>query len=81
VRSGVNRTPTFFINGVRHGGFFSFDGLLQAIEASAAGGAISEDSLIMDGVIPARDVAADKVLEASWEWFPASDAPGWRDHA
>ena len=34
LRSGVNRTPTFFINGVRHGGFFSLDGLLQAIEAA-----------------------------------------------
>jgi protein-disulfide isomerase len=81
LRSGVNRTPTCFINGVRHGGFFSLPALLGAIEADAAGGAISEDTLLMAGDIPARDVAADEVLEASWESCPASDAPGWRDHA
>jgi protein-disulfide isomerase len=42
IRSGVTRTPTFFINGVRHGGFFSLPALLEAIEARAAGGAISK---------------------------------------
>ena len=31
VRSGVNGTPTFFINGYRHNGAFDFDTLLQAI--------------------------------------------------
>lgn len=32
VRSGVNGTPTFFINGVRHDGAYDFDLLLAAIE-------------------------------------------------
>jgi protein-disulfide isomerase len=32
VRSGVNGTPSFFINGVRHDGSFDFDTLLNAIE-------------------------------------------------
>jgi protein-disulfide isomerase len=33
LRSGVNGTPTFFINGVRHDGAYDFDTLLDAIEA------------------------------------------------
>ena len=33
VRSGVNGTPTFFINGDRHDGAFRFDDLVVAIEA------------------------------------------------
>ena len=32
VRSGVNGTPTFFINGQRHNGPFDFDSLSDAIE-------------------------------------------------
>jgi protein-disulfide isomerase len=32
VRSGVNGTPTFFINGARHDGTFAFDDLVAAIE-------------------------------------------------
>lgn len=32
VRSGVNGTPTFFINGVRHDGPWEIDSLLYAIE-------------------------------------------------
>jgi protein-disulfide isomerase len=35
VRSGVNGTPTFFINGVRHNGGFDFDTLLGALRAAA----------------------------------------------
>jgi protein-disulfide isomerase len=32
VRSGVNGTPTFFINGVRHDGSYDLETLLAAIE-------------------------------------------------
>jgi protein-disulfide isomerase len=32
VRSGVNGTPAFFINGVRHDGSYAFDDLVAAIE-------------------------------------------------
>jgi len=32
VRSGVNGTPTFFINGQRHNGSYEFETLSQAIE-------------------------------------------------
>jgi protein-disulfide isomerase len=32
ARSGVNGTPTFFINGQRHNGPFDFDSLREAIE-------------------------------------------------
>ncbi len=34
VRSGVNGTPTFFINGKRHDGGYSFEDLAAAIEAA-----------------------------------------------
>ena len=33
VRSGVNGTPTFFINGVRHDGSYDFATLTEAIES------------------------------------------------
>ena len=33
VRSGVNGTPSFFINGIRHDGAFDFESLLTAIAA------------------------------------------------
>lgn len=35
VRSGVNGTPGFFINGQRHDGPWDFDHLLAAVEAAA----------------------------------------------
>jgi len=34
VRSGVNGTPTFYINGFHHNGAYDFDSLLAAIEAA-----------------------------------------------
>jgi protein-disulfide isomerase len=34
ARSGVNGTPTFFINGLRHNGSFEFADLVQAIDES-----------------------------------------------
>jgi protein-disulfide isomerase len=36
VRSGVNGTPTFFINGQRHDGPFEFEFLVYAIDAQLA---------------------------------------------
>jgi protein-disulfide isomerase len=39
VRSGVNGTPTFFINGIRHDASFDFDTLLGALERAEAAGA------------------------------------------
>ena len=35
ARSGVNGTPTFFINGVRHNGSYDLPVLLAAIEDAA----------------------------------------------
>jgi protein-disulfide isomerase len=32
VRSGVNGTPTFFVNGVRHDGGYDLDSLLEAVQ-------------------------------------------------
>jgi protein-disulfide isomerase len=34
VRSGVNRTPTFFINGQRHDGPYDFASLVEAIDGA-----------------------------------------------
>ena len=36
VRSGVNGTPTFFINGQRHDGAYNFDSLVDAIDGVLA---------------------------------------------
>jgi protein-disulfide isomerase len=35
VRSGVNGTPTFFVNGVRHDGGYDLESLLDALGAAA----------------------------------------------
>jgi protein-disulfide isomerase len=34
VRSGVNGTPTFFINGQRHNGSYDYESLVEAIDGS-----------------------------------------------
>lgn len=39
VRSGVNGTPTFFINGVRHDESFDYNVLLAAVQEAMAVGA------------------------------------------
>jgi protein-disulfide isomerase len=39
--SGVNGTPTFFINGVRHDGGYDFESLMAAITGSVGAPAIS----------------------------------------
>ncbi len=36
VRSGVNGTPTFFLNGSRHNGAYDFDSLFEAIQRALA---------------------------------------------
>jgi len=35
VRSGVNGTPTFFINGLRHDDSYEFEILLQTLQRAA----------------------------------------------
>jgi protein-disulfide isomerase len=35
VRSGVNGTPTFFVNGIRHDGSYSTEGLAAALQRAA----------------------------------------------
>jgi protein-disulfide isomerase len=35
VRSGVNGTPTFFVNGIRHEGSWDYDNLMATIQAAA----------------------------------------------
>jgi protein-disulfide isomerase len=37
VKNGVNGTPTFFINGVRHEGSYEYEDLADAIETQLAG--------------------------------------------
>ena len=73
LHSGVRGTPMFFINGMRHEGRWELEELLAAITAADRYGAPDE-------LGPAPDIAADRVTLASWESFPASDAPGWRQH-
>jgi len=42
--SGVEGTPTFFINGRRHEGGYDFDSLLAAISAAIGGGRAAEEA-------------------------------------
>jgi protein-disulfide isomerase len=42
VRSGVNGTPTFFINDFRHNGDYEFDTLAEAIEKVLSAGAANQ---------------------------------------
>jgi protein-disulfide isomerase len=35
VRGGVNGTPTFFVNGVRHDGSYDFHTLLEAVQTQS----------------------------------------------
>jgi len=44
VRSGVNGTPTFFINGVRHNGGWDLESLLDGIRATLAPASFFEPS-------------------------------------
>ena len=74
LHSGARGTPTFFVNGVRHEGRWETDELLGAIEV------VWGAQQPLDAG-PTPEVAADEVDEASWESFPASDAPAWRQHA
>jgi hypothetical protein len=36
VRSGVNGTPTFFVNGARHDGGYDYESLVEAIDNASA---------------------------------------------
>ncbi len=42
IRSGVQGTPTFFINGARHEGSYDLETLLAAIEAAGTDGTLDE---------------------------------------
>jgi protein-disulfide isomerase len=45
VRSGVNGTPTFYINGARHDGSYDYPVLLRAIESQAGTGRVNRRTL------------------------------------
>jgi protein-disulfide isomerase len=46
IRSGVNGTPTFFINGVRYDGYPEFGPLVAALEAAEKKGPSRNSALI-----------------------------------
>jgi protein-disulfide isomerase len=73
IHRGAHGTPTFFVNGIRHEGRWDAESLFAAIAAA-------EQARPPSDLIPPPEVAKDEVNEASWESFPASDPPNWRQH-
>ena len=46
VRSGVNGTPTFFINGLRHNDDYQFETLVGAIEKILSGNQKRQETVV-----------------------------------
>ncbi len=57
VRSGVNGTPTFFINNLRHNGDYRFETLVGAIENAMAGNRRKQETVVKT---PKRNVIRKK---------------------
>ena len=57
VRSGVNGTPTFYINGVRHDDSYDLDTMLAALERAAAANQIETRASSSIDVSPAATLA------------------------